>query len=77
MAKDKDLSELSYEQAFAELEGIVSQLEAEVGDLDAALALFERGQALAKRCRELLEKAELRVQQLGEDGQLSDLQTAE
>jgi exodeoxyribonuclease VII small subunit len=77
MAKDKDLSELSYEQAFAELEGVVNQLEAEVGDLDAALALFERGQALAKRCSELLEKAELRVQQLGEDGELSDLQAAE
>jgi exodeoxyribonuclease VII small subunit len=77
MAKDKDLSELSYEQAFAELEGIVNQLEAEVGDLDAALALFERGQALAKRCSELLEKAELRVQQLGEDGELSDLQAAD
>jgi exodeoxyribonuclease VII small subunit len=77
MAKEQNLSELNYEQAFAELENVVNQLEAEVGDLDAALALFERGQALAKRCSELLEKAELRVQQLSEDGELSDLHDTE
>lgn len=74
MAKQTEISELNYEQALAELEGIVEELEAEVADLDAALALFERGQALAKRCSELLEKAELRVQQLNEDGQLEDLE---
>jgi exodeoxyribonuclease VII small subunit len=74
MAKQQsEISQLSYEQALAELELVVEQLEAEVGDLDAALALFERGQALAKHCNELLGKAELRVQQLGENGELSEL----
>ena len=56
------------EQAFAELENIVAALEAEERTLDEALAHFERGQALAKHCSNLLEKAELKIQQLiGED----------
>ncbi|MBX3045479.1 MAG: exodeoxyribonuclease VII small subunit [Anaerolineales bacterium] len=74
MAKPKEISSLSYDQAMEELEGIVQQLEAEVGDLDAALALYERGQQLAKHCGELLDSAELRVQQLGADGSLSELE---
>ncbi len=74
MAKPNDISTLSYDQALQELESIVQQLEAEVGDLDAALALYERGQELAKHCNTLLEKAELRVQQLGADGELTPLE---
>jgi exodeoxyribonuclease VII small subunit len=62
------IEELSYEQAFAELEAIVSALEAEESTLEDALALFERGQGLAHYCAELLDKAELKVQQLsGQD----------
>lgn len=73
MAKTAAVSDLTYEQAFEELEGLVKELEAEVGNLDAALKLFERGQALAKHCAQLLEKAELRIQELNEDGDLADL----
>jgi exodeoxyribonuclease VII small subunit len=57
--------ELTYEQAFAELEGIVLLLEQEQTDLEATISWFERGQALAKRCQELLDQAELRVKTLG------------
>ncbi len=73
MPKQTALDELTYEQAFAELEEIVGKLEGEIANLDQALALFERGQALAKRCAELLDKAELKVQQLSEEGDLRDL----
>lgn len=58
------VDEMAYEQAFAELEGIVSALESEQRPLDEAMALFERGQALAKRCAGLLDKAEIKVRQL-------------
>ena len=58
------VEELNYEQAFTELESIVVDLESEVHSLDAALQLFERGQALAKHCTTLLDKAELKVQQV-------------
>lgn len=74
MSQESEISQLSYEKALEELEAIVQELETEVGNLDTALALFERGQALAKHCSELLERAELRVQQLSEDGELSEFE---
>jgi exodeoxyribonuclease VII small subunit len=58
------VDELSYEQALAELEEIVASLEANKLPLEESMKLFERGQALTKRCLELLDKAELRVKQL-------------
>ncbi|HLF89267.1 MAG TPA: exodeoxyribonuclease VII small subunit [Anaerolineales bacterium] len=60
------LDSLTYEQAFAELQTIVSALEAEDHPLEQSIALFERGQKLAQHCASLLDNAELRVQQLTE-----------
>ena len=65
---EKAVEELSYEEALAELESIVSTLESEQSQLEEAIKLFERGQALASRCGVLLEAAELKVKQVvGED----------
>ncbi len=61
---DTSVDELSYEQAFAELEEIVLSLEAEEHSLEKAISLYERGQNLAKHCADLLELAEQKVQQL-------------
>lgn len=61
------VEDLTYEQAFAELEGIVTLLEQEQTELEATIAWFERGQALAKRCQDLLDKAEMRMRTLGVD----------
>ena len=55
---------LSYEEALAELEEIVAALEGEQNQLEEAIKLFERGQALALRCGVLLEAAELKVKQV-------------
>jgi len=63
----KSQEELTYEQAFAELETVVAALESEQRPLDEAIALYERGQTLAKYCADLLEKAELQVRQLSGD----------
>lgn len=64
----KAIEELSYEEALAELEEIVSALEGEQNQLEDSIKLFERGQALAARCGVLLEAAELKVKQvIGED----------
>ena len=60
----KNVEELTYEQALAELEEIVTALEGEQNQLDEAIKLFERGQALAARCGALLEAAELKVKQV-------------
>jgi exodeoxyribonuclease VII small subunit len=65
--KEKAVEELSYEEALAELEGIVGMLEDEQSQLEHAIKLFERGQALASRCGVLLEAAELKVKQVAGD----------
>jgi exodeoxyribonuclease VII small subunit len=65
MAKtDKSLLEMSYEQAFSELETIVQAMEGQQQPLDEAVKLFERGQALAQHCTSLLDNAELRIKEL-------------
>ena len=65
-AKKSELSveELSYEEAVAELEGIVESLEDGQSQLEESMKLFERGQALVAHCGALLESAQLKVQKL-------------
>lgn len=64
--KKSELSveELSYEEALAELEGIVESLEDGQSQLEESMKLFERGQALVTHCGALLESAQLKVQKL-------------
>ena len=66
MAKSetKTAEKLTYEEAYAELDTIVTALESGDQPLEEALTLFERGQMLIKRCAELLDKAELKVRKL-------------
>ena len=63
----KPVEELSYEEALAELEEIVSALEGEQNQLEESIKLFERGQQLAAHCGMLLEAAELKVKQVAGD----------
>jgi exodeoxyribonuclease VII small subunit len=65
--KKDDIQNMNFEQAFGALQENVSRLEGEDLPLDESLALFERGQELAKRCAALLEEAELKVRQLSMD----------
>jgi exodeoxyribonuclease VII small subunit len=60
----KNVEDLSYEEAFAELEAIVARLEGGEQPLEDSMALFERGQALSQRCAALLEQAELKIRTL-------------
>lgn len=64
--------ELSFEDAYAELERVVEALEGGASTLEETLSLYERGITLAAYCESLLEKAELRVKELqrDEDGNL-------
>jgi exodeoxyribonuclease VII small subunit len=68
-----DISELSFETAYAELEQIISQLDEGNLPLEESVNLFERGRKLAEYCQTLLDKAELRVNQLDDDGQINPL----
>ncbi len=57
-----DIAELGYEAAREELVEVVRILELGGLDLDASLALWERGEALANRCEEHLAGARSRVE---------------
>jgi exodeoxyribonuclease VII small subunit len=56
-----DIAELSYEQARDELVKVVGALEQGGVSLEESLALWERGEALAKRCEEWLIGAKARL----------------
>jgi exodeoxyribonuclease VII small subunit len=57
-------STLSFDEALAELQRTVAELEAGGLPLERTIELYERGVALHERCSSLLADAELRVQQL-------------
>jgi exodeoxyribonuclease VII small subunit len=62
--------ELSFEQAERELGEIVTRLERGDVGLDEAIELWQRGEALQRRCATLLDAAEGRIERLaGADGE--------
>lgn len=63
-----DPATLSYEQARDELVGVVERLEAGSATLEESLALWERGEALARRCQEWLDGARERLAAARGDG---------
>jgi len=60
-APDADVSSLSYEEARDELIRVVTELEQGSSTLEQSLALWERGEAAAKRCEEWLLGAKARL----------------
>jgi exodeoxyribonuclease VII small subunit len=59
-----DIAEMPFEAALAELEEIVDHLERGAVALDESIRLYERGEALKKRCDELLKNAEMRIEKI-------------
>lgn len=57
-----------FEKSLAELETLVKRLEAGELSLEDSLKQFERGVTLVRACQDALKQAELRVQQLTQDG---------
>jgi exodeoxyribonuclease VII small subunit len=68
--KNQDIATLPFEQALAQLEAIVDQLEKGAVPLEESIAIYERGEALKKHCDGLLKSAEQRIEKimLGTDG---------
>jgi exodeoxyribonuclease VII small subunit len=68
-----DVKQLSFERAIEELETIVKRLEDGKVPLEESVAIYERGEALKRRCEELLRQAEARVEKIATDasGQVS------
>lgn len=63
------ISEMSFEQAMAELERVVSQLEGGNVPLDQSIALYTRGADLKKHCEAKLRAAEEKVSQITFDSE--------
>jgi exodeoxyribonuclease VII small subunit len=59
-----DIDGLSFEQALAELERIVGQLESGQAPLEQSIELYERGARLKAHCEKRLEAARLRVEKI-------------
>jgi exodeoxyribonuclease VII small subunit len=62
--KQPSVTSPSYEELLERLQQVVARLEAGELPLAESLALYEEGVALSAQCQQLLETAELRVQQL-------------
>lgn len=60
-SEPSSVEDLSYEQARDELVRVVNELEQGSSTLEESLALWERGEALAKRCEEWLLGAKARL----------------
>ena len=61
---ERPIAELTFDDALAELQRTVAELEAGGQPLERSIALYERGVALHERCAALLSDAELKVRQL-------------
>ena len=65
--------ELTFEEAMAELDELVSRMEDGELSLDDSLKAFERGVMLTRKCQEALSQAELRVKTLTDAVTLEEL----
>ncbi|PKP76812.1 MAG: exodeoxyribonuclease VII small subunit [Alphaproteobacteria bacterium HGW-Alphaproteobacteria-3] len=60
----KDIEKLSFEEALAQLEKIVGQLESGNAALESSIELYERGTALKAHCEARLKAAEARIEKI-------------
>ncbi len=79
MSDARDISLLSFEEAMAELEAIVAELESGEAPLERSIEVYERGAALRSHCEGKLRQARLRVESIlaGPDGAPIGLEPAE
>ena len=68
----KQIAPKNFEEALAELESILAQIEGGEVPLEETLTKYERGQFLIRHCRAVLTEAEQQIEKLskGEDGSL-------
>lgn len=63
-AEDSDITRMSFEDALAALERIVSDLERGDVPLDRSIRIYERGEKLKNHCDRLLSAAEDKVEKI-------------
>ena len=66
-SQEKEIGELSFEEAIAGLTDIVGRIEQGQIPLQDSLQQYEKGMALIKRCRTILQNAEKRIEKITEE----------
>lgn len=67
--KTKDeLTKLTFEEAIGQLKEIVGKIEQGEIPLQDSLEQYEKGMALIKHCRTILQKAEKRIEKISKEG---------
>ena len=67
-----DVDKFSFEEAIKELTNIVGKIEQGQIPLQDSLEQYEKGMALIKQCRTILQKAEERIEKIAKDEQTED-----
>ncbi|MCK5225310.1 MAG: exodeoxyribonuclease VII small subunit [Planctomycetes bacterium] len=66
--KQNDISKLGFEKAISQLGDIVARIEQGEIPLQDSISQYEKGMALIKHCREILQKAEKRIEKISKEG---------
>jgi exodeoxyribonuclease VII small subunit len=67
-----NINELSFEQAYQQLEQSIAKLESGELSLEESVSLYEKGRLLAAHCQKLLDNAELRIKKIDDSGNVWD-----
>ena len=70
MANEKN--EMTLEESFEKLEGIISEMEADNTSLDKSFKLFMEGTNLLKKCNDKIDRVEKAVMAVNENGSLEE-----
>ena len=65
--KNDDIEKMTFEQAIQQLKGIVDRIEQGEIPLQDSLEQYEKGMALIKHCRDILQKAEKRIERISKE----------
>ena len=65
--QNNDIGKLSFEQAIKELTSIVGKIEQGEIPLQDSLEQYEKGMAIIKHCRGILQKAEKRIEKISKE----------
>lgn len=73
---DKEIENLTFEEALGELEKIVASLEKGDVSLDKSVAIYERGEKLKRHCAKLLQSVEDKIEKIkvGSGGKIEGTQ---
>jgi exodeoxyribonuclease VII small subunit len=65
--KNDDIEKMTFEQAIQQLKGIVDRIEQGQIPLQDSLEQYEKGMALIRHCRDILQKAEQRIERISKE----------